>query len=195
MGMTVIVIVGVVLVAAVAVLIWYFTGRRPARLDPRSERLVESLIQLQRDNPRKAAEVFSRALVRAGLVWEKDLLGSTSAAPNQSNRPDSRDYRRDQRQQRPPVVRSEQRGDQRNDQRGHQQSAGQRPEVRDQRPADVNKSAVPGADRAEAPSQQPQPSQSSRRRRRRRPSGNREPGAQQTPEAPPQQTQTPPANE
>jgi len=63
----------IVLIAAVAVVVWFFTGRRPPRLDPRSERLIESLVQLQRDNPRRATEVFARALVRAGLVWEKDL--------------------------------------------------------------------------------------------------------------------------
>ena len=173
----------IILIAAVAVVVWFFTGRRPPRLDPRSERLIESLVQLQRDNPRRATEVFARALVRAGLVWEKDLQTGGTSAQTDRQQP-YRDSRRDQPQRQHPS-----RNDQRVEVRAPAQQAAQRPEVRDTRTGERTESSAASGDKTGSP---PQPAtHSSRRRRRRRPSGTRE----QQPGATPQQTTTPPPDQ
>lgn len=170
----------IVLIAAVAVVVWFFTGRRPPRLDPRSERLIESLVQLQRDNPRRATEVFARALVRAGLVWEKDLQTGGTSAQAERQQP-FRDSRRDQ-----PQRQNFSRNEQRVEVRAAAQQATQRPEVRDTRTSERAQPPAASGDKTGSP---PQPAaHSSRRRRRRRPSGTREP----QPGTSQQQTTTPP---
>ena len=78
---------------------WFLLGRRPARLDPRHERLVRSLADLHRNNPREAIEIMARALVRGGLVWEADVQarvlggvpGSGSSGQRSSRQPLSED--------------------------------------------------------------------------------------------------------
>ncbi|OQB40450.1 MAG: hypothetical protein BWY06_01185 [Candidatus Latescibacteria bacterium ADurb.Bin168] len=172
----------IVLIAAVAVIVWFFTGRRPPRLDPRSERLIESLVQLQRDNPRRATEVFARALVRAGLVWEKDIQTGGASAQTERQLP-YRESRRDQ-----PQRQNFPRNEQRVEVRASAQQAAQRPEIRDTRTGERAGSPAASGDKTGSP----QPAtHSSRRRRRRRPSGTRE----QQPGGPPQQTTAPPSDQ
>jgi hypothetical protein len=60
---------------------WFLMGRRPTKLDPRHERIVQSLTRLHQDNPRKAMDLIARALVRGGLVWEADVQTQVQLTP------------------------------------------------------------------------------------------------------------------
>lgn len=64
-------------------LIWFLSARRPAKLDPMNELLIQDLIKLQREHPVRAAEIIARALVRSSLVTRTDLerIGETPSLP------------------------------------------------------------------------------------------------------------------
>jgi len=73
MDVTLIIIIILAVFACGGLIAWFIVERRPAKLDPRHERMVQMLVKLQRENPSQAADVVARALVRAGLIWETDL--------------------------------------------------------------------------------------------------------------------------
>ncbi len=68
-------------IAAGFLVAWYFLARRPKKLDPRHERLVQSMVRLQQQSPYEASDLIARALVRAGLIWEADLQATRSDSP------------------------------------------------------------------------------------------------------------------
>ncbi len=83
MNLWVILLVVFVVLILGGFLVWFLSARRPAKLDPMNELLIQDLIKLQRDHPARAADIIARALVRSRLVTRTDLerIGETPSLP------------------------------------------------------------------------------------------------------------------